>query len=297
MIETSYIAPCVAYFGRAESEAARGQRMTGELETGIERPGSETVMAFVAEQVPGATSGAVLAVPGYFRRTREICDRHGGLPILDKGICGMGRTGTPFACDQDGIAPDIAAIAKGLRAGSQPVGAMLRTDCIHHAIEAGSGPFPHGHTRLAWDGPLARAQIMGERLEAALRSALGKPPMSAASAARTCFAASSVPKTTQAAPPSRPGAGPMPGSRPPLSRPACSAIRWAAALTGGWAIRFCWRRPSPLTALMLLKSRISCNSRWQPCGEPPRLPPCHQEALELRRILIFIQAENRKRAV
>ncbi|MCE8457456.1 aminotransferase class III-fold pyridoxal phosphate-dependent enzyme [Rhodovulum sulfidophilum] len=190
MIETSLIAPCVAYRGRAEGEAARGQRMTGELETGIERPGSETVMAVAAEQVPGATPGAVPAVPGYFRRTREICDCHGGLPILDKRICGMGRTETPFACDQHGIAPDIAAIAKGLGAGSQPVGAMLRTARLQNANEASSGPFLHGHThmghptaaaltvltRLARDGPLTRAQIMSERLEAALRAALGELP-------------------------------------------------------------------------------------------------------------------------
>ncbi|MCE8417114.1 aminotransferase class III-fold pyridoxal phosphate-dependent enzyme [Rhodovulum sulfidophilum] len=95
-----------------------------------------------------------------------------------------------FACDRDGIAPDIGAIDKGLGAGSQPVGAMLRTDCIHDANEAGSGPFPHGHphmghptaaalavlTRLTGDGPVLRAQIMGERLEAALRAALGEPP-------------------------------------------------------------------------------------------------------------------------
>ncbi|MCE8417115.1 hypothetical protein LZ190_00075 [Rhodovulum sulfidophilum] len=87
MIETSHIAPCVAYICRAEGEAARGQRMTGELETGTERPGSETML--------DAAPGAVPAVPGYFRRTREICDCHGGLPILDKRICGMGRTETP----------------------------------------------------------------------------------------------------------------------------------------------------------------------------------------------------------
>nr|WP_256714946.1 aminotransferase class III-fold pyridoxal phosphate-dependent enzyme [Rhodovulum sulfidophilum] len=121
MIETSLIAPCVAYRGQAEgeSEAAYGQRMAGELETASERPRSETVL--------DAAPGTIPAVPGYFRRTREICDCHGGLPILDKRICGMGRTETPFACDRDGIAPDIAAIAKGLGAGSQPVGAMLCT--------------------------------------------------------------------------------------------------------------------------------------------------------------------------
>ncbi|WP_237400955.1 aminotransferase class III-fold pyridoxal phosphate-dependent enzyme [Rhodovulum sulfidophilum] len=178
-------------------------------------------MAVVAEPVPGATSGAVPAVPGYYRRTREICDRHGGLPILDKGICGMGRTGTLSACDQEGISPDIA---KGLGAGSQPVGAMLRTARLQNANEASSGPFLHGHThmghptaaalavlpRLTGDGPVARARIMGERLEAALRSTLGEPPMSATSSTAACFAASSGPKTTPAAPIPARAQGPCP---------------------------------------------------------------------------------------
>nr|WP_238393864.1 aminotransferase class III-fold pyridoxal phosphate-dependent enzyme [Rhodovulum sulfidophilum] len=189
MIETSLIAPCLAYRDRAEgeSEAAHGQRMTGELETGIERPGSETVMAVVAEPVLDATPGAVPIVPSYFGLIREICDRHGGLPILDKGICGMCRTGTLLACDQDGIAPDIA---KGLGAGSQTMGAMLRTARLQNANEASSGPFLHGHTHMGHptaaalavltqrtrNEPVAWARIMGEGLEAALRSAPGEPP-------------------------------------------------------------------------------------------------------------------------
>lgn len=157
MIETSHITPCVAFRGRAEgeSEAARGQRMTGELETGIERLDPETVMAVVAEPVPGVTSGMVPAVPGYYRRTREICARHGGLPNLNKGICGMGRTETLFACNQDGIAPDIGAIAKGLGTDSQPVGAMLRT-ANHRSgqwhLPARTHPYGPSDRRRA-DGP------------------------------------------------------------------------------------------------------------------------------------------------
>lgn len=97
----------------------------------------ETIMAFLAEPVVGATSGAVPAIEGYFKRVRALCDRHGILMILDEVMCGMGRTGSLFACEQDCVAPDICAIAKGLGAGYQPVGAMLCTAKIYDAIAQG----------------------------------------------------------------------------------------------------------------------------------------------------------------
>ncbi len=257
--------------------------------------GVQTYGALAVEPVPGVTPGMVPAVPGYFRRIREICDRHGGLPILDKGICGMCRTGTLFACNQEGITPDIADIAKGLGAGSQPVGAMLCTASMTPSKRAVA---PSRTDTPSWPGT---GRSRGRRSWAkGSRRPCARPlasPHVGDIRGQNLFRGIEQAKDRASRPTFRPSAGPMPGSRPPLSRPGCSAIRWAAPLTGGRAIRFCWPRPSPLTALMLLKSRISCNSRWQPCGEPPRLAPCHQEALELRRILIFIQAENRKRAV
>ena len=64
-------------------------------------------------------------VPGYFKRIREICDRYGVLLILDEVMCGMGRTGTLYACEQEGVAPDLVTIAKGLGGGYQPIGAVL----------------------------------------------------------------------------------------------------------------------------------------------------------------------------
>ena len=96
-----------------------------ELEAKIDELGGENVIAFVAETVVGATLGAVPPVPGYFKRVREICDRHGILLILDEVMCGMGRTGTLHACEQEGIAPDLMAIAKGLGGGYAPIGAVL----------------------------------------------------------------------------------------------------------------------------------------------------------------------------
>ncbi|MCZ0814008.1 aspartate aminotransferase family protein [Roseovarius sp. EGI FJ00037] len=194
MIDTSHIAPCYAYRDREEGESqeAYGQRVADELETELQRLGPETVIGFVAEPVVGATLGAVPAVPGYFKRIREICDRHGILLILDEVMCGMGRTGTLFACEQDGIVPDIATIAKGLGAGYQPVGAMLCSARIYDAIESGSGFFQHGHTyighpmacaaadavvaKLTDGGMTARAARMGAVLETALNDAFGQHP-------------------------------------------------------------------------------------------------------------------------
>ena len=148
MLDTSHIAPCYAYRGKQAGESAfdYGQRVANELEVEIKRLGEDKVMAFVAEPVVGATLGAVPAVEGYFKRIREICDTYGVLLILDEVMCGMGRTGSLFACEQDGIEPDILTIAKGLGAGYQPIGATLCTDKIYQTIDEGSGFFQHGHT-------------------------------------------------------------------------------------------------------------------------------------------------------
>ncbi|MDD9922373.1 MAG: aspartate aminotransferase family protein [Boseongicola sp.] len=150
LIEVSHIAPCYEYMLREEGETAEayGLRAAKELEDEILRLGPDSVMAFMAEPVVGATMGAVPAAEGYFKRIREICDQYGVLLILDEVMCGMGRTGHLFACEADDIAPDIVCIAKGLGAGYQPIGAMLCTSKIYDAIKSGSGFFQHGHTYL-----------------------------------------------------------------------------------------------------------------------------------------------------
>ncbi|NVO55057.1 aspartate aminotransferase family protein [Rhodobacteraceae bacterium B1Z28] len=194
LIEMTHIAPCYEYAEKPEGESSfdYGQRVANELETEILRLGPNTVMAFMAEPVVGATLGAVVAVDGYFKRIREICDQYGVLLILDEVMCGMGRTGHLFACDHDGVAPDILCIAKGLGAGYQPIGAMLCTGQIYGAIRDGSGFFQHGHTyighpvataaalavvRELTDRDLpARAGVMGEKLQSALQAAFGQHP-------------------------------------------------------------------------------------------------------------------------
>ncbi|MBM3733752.1 MAG: aspartate aminotransferase family protein [Acidimicrobiia bacterium] len=151
LIDVAHIAPCYAYRDRrpSESEADYGRRVADELEAAILDLGPDTVAAFVAETVGGATAGVLPPVPGYFRRVREICDRYGVLLILDEVMCGMGRTGTMHACEQDGIAPDLLCIAKGLGAGYQPIGAVLVAGKVHRAFQDGSGAFLHGHTYMA----------------------------------------------------------------------------------------------------------------------------------------------------
>ena len=150
LVDVSHIAPCYAYVDKTDDETAfeYGQRAAQELEDEILRLGADSVMAFVAEPVVGATMGAVPPVEGYFKRIREICDQYGVLLILDEVMCGMGRTGHLFACDADGVAPDILCIAKGLGAGYQPIGAMLCTGTIYNTLTQGSGFFQHGHTYL-----------------------------------------------------------------------------------------------------------------------------------------------------
>ena len=194
LIDTHHIAPCYAYRGQHadETEWDYGQRMANELEQKIIELGAENVMAFIAEPVVGATAGAVPPVDGYFKRIREICDHYGVLLILDEVMCGMGRTGTLFACDQDGIDPDILCIAKGLGAGYQPIGAALCSAEIYGAIEQGSGFFQHGHTYLGHpmaaaaanavldvffdQGVLDQVTPLGQDLQSRLEQAFGQHP-------------------------------------------------------------------------------------------------------------------------
>ena len=186
-----HISPSFEYRGRRPDETAEqyGLRVADELEAKILELGPETVCAFVAETVVGATLGAATAAPGYFKRIREICDRHGVLLILDEVMCGMGRTGTLHACEQEGVAPDLMAIAKGLGGGYAPIGAMLVSKRIAEAVRQGSGIFPHSQTYVGHplacatalavqrvierDDLLANVQRQGARLEQRLRERFG----------------------------------------------------------------------------------------------------------------------------
>ncbi|MCR9213150.1 MAG: aspartate aminotransferase family protein [Proteobacteria bacterium] len=150
LMPVDLISPCYDYRGREEGESEwdYGQRVANELEASLLAQGPENVCAFICEPVVGATLGAVTAVPGYFKRIREICDTYGVLFIADEVMCGMGRTGTLFAIDQEEVVPDILVTAKGLGGGFQPIGAMLASKQIFETIVGGSGFFQHGHTYM-----------------------------------------------------------------------------------------------------------------------------------------------------
>jgi len=194
LIDMSHIDPCYEYRLKRDDETLEeyGLRAANLLEDEILRVGPENVMAFAAEPVVGATAGALAPAPGYFKRIREICDQYGILLILDEVMCGMGRTGTLFACEQDGVSPDILCIAKGLGAGYQPIGAMLCSREIYETIESGSGFFQHGHTYLGHPTAAAagvavvnamldrklipRVKTQSKKLIAALHTQFGQHP-------------------------------------------------------------------------------------------------------------------------
>ncbi len=189
-----HVAPCYAYREQlsGESDAQYVQRLADELEAKILELGADEVAAFVAETVVGATAGAVPPVGDYFKKIRAVCDKYGVLLILDEVMSGMGRTGYLYACAEDGIAPDILVIAKGLGAGYQPIGAMIASDRIYNTVVGGSGFFQHGHTYIGHATACAAAlavqqtireeqllqnvQARGEQLRARLREVFANHP-------------------------------------------------------------------------------------------------------------------------
>jgi adenosylmethionine-8-amino-7-oxononanoate aminotransferase len=194
LMDVSLIAPCFAYHFKRddETEEQYGLRVANELEAEILRLGPETVAGFTAETVVGATTGCVPPVKGYFKRIREICDKYGVLLILDEVMSGMGRTGTMHACEQDGIAPDLMTIAKGMGGGFQAIGAVLVGQKVHDPITNGSGLFMHGHTYMAHpvacaagiavvktikeEGLVERVRVQGAKLRQRMEARFGNHP-------------------------------------------------------------------------------------------------------------------------
>jgi adenosylmethionine-8-amino-7-oxononanoate aminotransferase len=194
LIDVTHVSACYEYRGRqaGETPGDYGARLVAELSDTIDRLGGDQVIAFVAETVGGATSGALAPVPGYLRGVRELCSRHGILLILDEVMCGMGRTGTLHACEAEDVVPDLLTIAKGLGGGYQPIGAVLVQQKIVEAFAQGSGMFQHGHTYLGHpvacaaalavqrvirrDDLLAQVQRLGLGLRGRLEAAFGAHP-------------------------------------------------------------------------------------------------------------------------
>ena len=194
LMPATHVSPCYPYREQqaGETQQQYGLRLAQELEQAILAQPDGSVVAFVAETVGGATAGVLAPVPGYFKAVREVCDRYGVLLILDEVMCGMGRTGSLHACEQEGVVPDLLAVAKGLGGGYQPIGAVLAQKKIVDSLREGSGFFQHGHTYLghaiacaaalavqqviARDGLLAQVRARGEFLQQLLRSTWGEHP-------------------------------------------------------------------------------------------------------------------------
>ncbi len=194
LMESHHVSPCFPFRYReaGETDEHYGNRLAAELEATITGLGADTVAAFVAETVVGATAGTVAPVAGYFRKIREVCDRHGVLLILDEVMCGVGRTGTYHAFEQEGVVPDILTLAKGLGSGYQPIGAVLAHRKVVNVMHQGSGAFQHGHTYVGHpvacaaalsvqriiqrDGLVEQVAVLGPRFERLLHDALGEHP-------------------------------------------------------------------------------------------------------------------------
>lgn len=191
LMDVPRVAPCFEYRDRLahESQDDYTRRLLNEIEQTFIATGPERIIAFCAETVVGATAGAVPPTPGYLKGVRQLCDKYGILYIADEVMCGMGRTGTLYAFEQDETLPDIVVIAKGLGGGYQPIGALLARSHLVEALRQKSGMFQHGHTYLGHpiassaalavqrviqrDQLLPQVRARGAYLANALRAALG----------------------------------------------------------------------------------------------------------------------------
>jgi len=142
-----HIPPAYCYrcpFGRAYPSCDLA--CADALEAEVLRQGPETVAAFIAEPVVGATLAAAVPPPEYWPRLREICDQHGVLLIADEVMTGMGRTGKWFAIEHWNAMPDVLVTAKGASGGYFPLGLVLAREELVEAIRNGPGNFTHGFT-------------------------------------------------------------------------------------------------------------------------------------------------------
>ncbi|GGQ93343.1 aminotransferase family protein [Deinococcus ruber] len=127
--------------------AANGRHDAETLRTLLLELGPETVAAFMAEPVVGASDAALSPAPGYYERVREICDEFGVLFVADEVMSGMGRCGTPLAVRQwSAVTPDIVVLGKGLAAGYAPLAGVAASPHVYGTVMSGSGAFKHGFT-------------------------------------------------------------------------------------------------------------------------------------------------------
>lgn len=185
-------APRAYLDGLDAADPETGRHYADMLEDCLLEEGPETVLAFIVEPVGGASTGCLVPPAGYMTRIREICDRYGILLIHDEVLSGGGRTGTFFAADTWGVAPDIVALSKGFGAGYMPLGAVVAHDRVVDAV-MGAGGFVHGFTyagnplacaaglavidEIEDQGLMANALDVGTQLGQRLRALMNRYPM------------------------------------------------------------------------------------------------------------------------
>lgn len=129
-----------------ETYPACGVKCAHELEVAIQKEGAETVAAYIAEPILGASAGVVAPPLEYFGLIREICDHFDVLFIADEILTGMGRSGTWLAIENYGVEPDVVLLGKGLSGGFAPLSAIVVKEDIVRTIASGTGAFVHGLT-------------------------------------------------------------------------------------------------------------------------------------------------------
>lgn len=186
LLDVPHIAPPYEY--RCPYCADRGGctlACADDLERAILLEGPDTVAAFFAEPISGTTATGLTPPPDYYRRIREICARYDVLFVADEVLCGYGRTGMPFAISAWGVEPDIITLGKAIGSGYAPLGAMVVSEKIRAAFQAGTGRFVHGltysgtpsacfvglrvHEIMAREGLFTRGAETGAYIETGLR--------------------------------------------------------------------------------------------------------------------------------
>ncbi|KAF5017399.1 hypothetical protein F66182_10679 [Fusarium sp. NRRL 66182] len=148
---SSRVSACSTYRGLrdGEDEEAYVNRLAQELDDEFRRIGPNKVCAFVAETVGGSSSGCATPLKGYFPAIKAVCEKYGALLILDEVMCGMGRTGTLHAWEQEDVVPDICVVGKGLGAGYAPVSSVLLNSSLVDSFQKSGKGFAHGQTYMA----------------------------------------------------------------------------------------------------------------------------------------------------
>ncbi|AFZ69075.1 aspartate aminotransferase family protein [Deinococcus peraridilitoris] len=142
-----------------------GEQDARQLETLLLQLGPESVAAFIAEPVVGASDAALSPAAGYYQEVQRICARHGVLFIADEVMCGLGRAGSMFALSQWHVTPDLLVLGKGLAAGYAPLAGVLAAPHVHAAVMEGSGAFKHGFTYAGHPISLAAGDAVLEVIE------------------------------------------------------------------------------------------------------------------------------------